>query len=190
MLRKGIATAVGLAAVLAWAVRGSWAPLIMPAGADPPRTRQTLAEDQTFSFTAVVPPGGVILLDRPPAGSTFLITDVLVQNQPVGGDLTDSLSLDISDKSIVAVGGATRRGPTVDPRTFVNRFQVRVSGRDVAQFHLTTGFMPLAVPAFFTPEFQPRTVVTPADTLAVFNSDRASAVAFVQLYGRLVATVP
>jgi hypothetical protein len=190
MLRKGSAAAVVVAMALAFGVRSGWAPLISPAGADPPRIRQTPAEGTPFYYTVVVPPGAVVLLDRPPTGLTFLVTDVLVQNQPIGGDLADSLSLDISDKSVVAVGGATRRGPTVDPRTFVTRFQVRVSGRDVAQFHLTTGFMPLAVPAFFTPEFQPRTVLPPADTLAVFNSDRASAVAFVQLYGRLVATVP
>jgi hypothetical protein len=190
MLRKGIATAVGMAAVLAWAVRGSWAPLIMPAGADPPRTRQTLAEDQTFSFTAVVPPGGVILLDRPPAGSTFLITDVLVQNQPVGGDLNDTLSVNTADDSVVSIGSATRHGVTLDPRTFSTSFQVRVSGLDLEKVHLVSGFTPLVPSVPFAAEFRPRITPMIGDTLAVFNSDRASAVAFVQLFGHLVPTGP
>jgi hypothetical protein len=190
MLRKGIAAAVGLAAVLAWAARGSWAPLVTPAGADPPRTRQTVLEDQTFSYTAVVPPGAVILLDRPPAGSTFLITDVLVQNQPVGGDLTDTLSVNTADKSVVSIGAATRRGPTLDRRTFSTSFQVRASGLDLEQVHLTSGFTPLMPTVPFAAEFRPRITPTVGDTLAVFNSDRASAVAVVQLYGRLVPIGP
>jgi hypothetical protein len=190
MLRKGIVAAIGVAAVLVLGVRGSWAPLITPAGADPPGTRQTLVEDETFSYTAVVPPGGVILLDRPPAGSTFLVTDVLVQNQPIGGDLTNSESIDIANRSIVAIGAATRRGPTLDRRTFSTSFQVRVSGRDVESIHLTSGFRPLVQPVFFASEFQPRSTPPFGDTLAVFNSDRASAVAFVQIFGRLVPTGP
>jgi hypothetical protein len=190
MLRKGIAVAVGMAAVLAWAVRGSWAPLITPAGAAPPRTQQTLLEDETFSFTAVVPPGGVILLDRPPAGSTFLVTDVLVQNQPVGGDLTDTLSVNTADKSVVAIGSATQRGPALDRRTFSTSFQIRVSGLDLEQVHLATGFTPLVPTVPFAAEFRPRNTPTVGDTLAVFNSDRASVVAFVQLYGHLVPTGP
>jgi hypothetical protein len=190
MLRKVSAAAFVVAVALAFGVRGGWAPLITPAGADPPRTRQTPAEGAPFYFTAVVAPGAVVLLDRAPTGMTFLVTDVLVQNQPIGGDLTDSLSVDISDKSIVAVGAATRRGPTLDPRSFITSFQVRVSGRDVQQVHLTTGFLPLVMQRFTAAEFQPRTPPTIGDTLAVFNSDRASAVAYVQLYGRLVSTGP
>jgi hypothetical protein len=190
MLRKGIGAAIGVAALLVWGVRGSWAPLIAPAGADPPHIRQTPAADQPFTYTAIVPPGVIVLLDRPAPGTTFLVTDVLVQNQPIGGDLANSESIDISDRSIVAIGAATRRGTTLDPRSFTTSFQVRVSGRDVEQVHLTSGFRPLVQPVFFTAEFRPRTAPPFGDTLAVFNSDRASAVAFVQIYGRLVAAGP
>jgi hypothetical protein len=190
MSRKVIAAAVGLAVALVLGVRGGWAPLITPAGADPPRTRQTVLEDETFSYTAVVAPGGVVLLDRPPAGSTFLVTDVLVQNQPVGGDLAFPESLNTADRSIVTIGAATRRGPTLDSRSFTASFQVRVSGIDLEQVHLNSGFRPLIQRVFFASEFQPRNVVTIGDTLAVFNSDRSSAVAFVQIFGRLVPTGP
>ena len=125
MVRKAVAAGLGLAAILLLGARTGWAPFVAPAGADPVRTRQATADDASFAFTAVVPPGAVVLLDRPPAGSTFLVTDVLVQNLPVGGDLADLSPLGAAERSAVAIGAATSRTTRLDRRSAAATLQVR-----------------------------------------------------------------
>lgn len=177
MVRRGVSVGLSVAAVLAIGAMLGRAPL-SPAAAQEPRTRQIVAMEDAFSFSAIVPPGGTVLLDRPPEGSVFLVTDVLVQNVPIGGGLANTESLSLADKSLITVGSATRVGVFLDQRRLGGGLTVRVSGRDLERIHLESGFVPVD-----------RTEST-GERLAIFNSPDASAAAFVQVYGQLIDGAP
>ena len=177
MVRNGVSAGLAVAAVLVVGALLGRAPL-PPASAQEARTRQVVSMEDAFAFSAVVRPGETVLFERPPADSVFLVTDVLVQNQPVGGVLANTESLSLADKSLVTVGSATRVGVFLDQRRLGGGLTLRVSGRDLEQVHFESGFVPVD-----------RTERT-GDQLAVFNSADASAVAFVQIYGRVLPTTP
>lgn len=174
MVHRGAAVGLGVAALVAGALLGR-APVLPPAGAQSPGTRQLATVEETFAFSATVPPGGSVLFDRPPAGLAFLVTDVLVQNVPVGGNLADTVSLSQADKSLVTVGSATRQGTLLDRRRLGGGLLLRVSGKELHQVHLESGFVPVSA-----------TTGDVAERLLVTNSGQASATAFVQIYGRLI----
>jgi hypothetical protein len=173
MVRRGVSVGLSVAAVLAIGALLGRAPL-MPAAAQEARTRQVVSMEDAFSFSAIVAPGAIVLLDQPPEGSVFLVTDVLVQNVPIGGGLANTESLSLADKSLVTVGSATRVGVFLDQRRQGGGLTVRVSGRDMERVHLESGFVPVD-----------RTEST-GEKLAVFNSADASAAAFVQIYGQVI----
>jgi hypothetical protein len=177
MVRRGVSAGLAVAAVLVVGALLGRVPL-RPAVAQEARTRQVFAMEDAFSFSAIVQPGGAVLFDRPPAGGVFLVTDVLVQNLPVGGGLANTESLSLADKSLITVGSATRVGVFLDQRRLGGGLTLRVSGRDLEKVHLESGFVPVD-----------RTE-SGGDRLALFNSGDASAAAFVQIYGRVIPITP
>jgi hypothetical protein len=176
MVRNGVAVGLSVAAALTLGALLGRTPVIPPAAAQTPTIRQVDTAVETFAFSATVPPGGTVVFDRAPDGLALLVTDVLVQNVPVGGTLADTPSLSLADKTLVMIGTATRQGIRLAPRNLGAGLIVRTSGKELERVHLTTGFVPVATP---TGDVRER--------LTVFNSGESSATAFVQIYGRLIA---
>jgi hypothetical protein len=177
MVRRAVSIGLAVAAVLVVGALLGRAP-ILPAAAQEARTRQVLSSEDAFSFSAVVPPGGVVAFERPPAGTLFLVKDVIVQNLPIGGSLANTESLSLADKSIVTVGPETRQAIYVDRRRLGGVLTLRVSGRDLEKIQLESGFVPAD------------RSLDVGDRLVASNSADATAAAFVQIYGQLIPITP
>jgi hypothetical protein len=178
MVRKGVAAGLIVAAVLALGAFLGRTPFLKPAAAQAPRTRQVTSAGEAFSFMARVPPGGTFQFNPAPAGQVYLITDVLVQNIPLRGDLMDVDDVNLIQRSFVTVGTSVRLISAFDRLPVGGGVQVFVLGSKLEQIHLENGFVPEDNPT------------VSSERLGIFNDARSTAVAFVQIYGRLIPIAP